>query len=333
LLLPLAPLTACSATEDLRFGTGDAGGTYYSYGMELAQSIQADHKNMMFRISETAGSAANLRLIEEGYLQLAFTQSDMLWNATQKEGTSERTTGEGAEDATAATELSYAAVAGLYTESCQIVVPADSDIQTIDDLYGKRVSLGEEESGVLQNAKQILLAYGLNESVLQVQYLSFTDSAAAMKKDEIDAFFCTAGAPTPVVADLAQSTPIRLLPVDDEHAQRIMQQYGGYIRSTVPADTYPGQTDAVTTLGVKTVLVADNTLSADTVQAITESLFAHTAEIHPSTGETANTTFATTDIPIGFHKGAAQYYAEQGIAVTESAAKTERKKRISVGSE
>lgn len=330
-------MAACSGTEELRFGTGDAGGTYYSYGMKLAQSIQADHKNMMFRISETAGSAANLRLIDEGYLQLAFTQSDMLWNAMQNpedatQNAAENTTGNADKNATD-TDIRYAAVAGLYTESCQIVVPADSDIQTVDDLYGKRVSLGEEESGVLQNAKQILQAYGLNESMLQVQYLSFTDSAAAMQKNEIDAFFCTAGAPTPVVADLAKNTPIRLLSIDDERAERIMNQYGGYIRSTVPADTYTGQTNAVTTLGVKTVLVADNTLSTDTVQAITESLFAHTSEIHPSTGETADATFATTGIPIGFHKGAAQYYAKQGITVNESVAKTGRRKLTSVGSE
>ncbi len=59
------------------------------------------------------------------------------------------------------------AVAGVYEEACQIVVRADSEISTVEELEGHRVSIGEEESGTKQNALQILAAYGLNEKLVE----------------------------------------------------------------------------------------------------------------------------------------------------------------------
>ncbi len=287
----LLPLAGCSNKNELRVGTGNAGGTYYSYGTELMEALKTENKALKFKVCETAGSAANIRLISDGYLQLAFTQSDMLWDA-------------GDENA-----KGFSALAGLYTEACQIVVPASSDIKSVSDLYGKRVSLGEEESGVLQNAKQILFAYGMDESMTKAQYLSFTSSAEAMKNGELDAFFCTAGVPTPAVYELSKELPIRLIPVDGPQAERISEQYGGYTNCTVKAGTYVGQGEDVSTLAVKNVLVASDSLSAETVKDILEGVVAHTD---------VSLDFAVEDIPIGFHKGAVQYYADNGIIVEET---------------
>ncbi len=284
----LLPLAGCSNENELRVGTGNVGGTYYSYGTELVEVLKAENKALKFKVCETAGSAANIRLIADGYLQLAFAQSDMLWDAGNENN------------------KGFSAVAGLYTEACQIVVPASSEIKSVSDLYGKRVSLGEEESGVLQNARQILFAYGIDESMTEAQYLSFTDSAEALKKGELDAFFCTAGTPTPAVYELSKECPIRLIPIDGPQAERIFKQYGGYTSCTVKAGTYVGQGEDVNTLAVKNVLVASDSLTEETVRDILEGVVAHTG---------VSLDFATVDIPIGFHKGAVQYYVENGINV------------------
>lgn len=304
----LLPLAACSGQDELRLGTGNSSGNYYSYGAELVETVQADHQNIKCKLCETAGSAANLRLLEEGYLQLAFAQSDMLQDAAAGTGSFQQA------------HTNYAAIAGLYTEACQIVVPASSEIQSVSDLFGKRVSIGEEESGVLQNAKRILFAYGLDETMIQPSYLSFTDSAQALQEGNLDAFFCTAGAPTPAVAELAATVPVRLLAIGTEQAERIISQYGGYTRYTVKANTYPGQETDIPVLGVKTVLVADKQLSEETVEQITASLFAHEETLLAGIGieETTGLAFATEEIPIAFHKGAARYYADNGVQVAKS---------------
>lgn len=299
----LLPFAGCSKKDELRVGTGSAGGTYYAYGTELTQAIGSNESTIKFKVCETAGSAANIRLIDDGYLQLAFTQSDMLWNASNGTGSfDEKHTG-------------FSAVAGLYTEACQIVVPASSEIRSVSDLYGKRVSLGEDESGVLQNAKQILFAYGIDENMVDAQYLSFSASAEAVKMGSLDAFFCTAGVPTPAVSELAKEIPVRLIPVEPDKVERIIEQYGGYTNCTVEAGSYNGQDEDAVTLGVKNVLVASNTLSEPVVEEITQKVL----EYMDSSGK-EGLEFATSDIPIGFHKGAAKYYARQGVDVDENTA-------------
>ena len=72
-------------------------------------------------------------------------------------------------------------MAALYTEICQVVVRADSDIQSIEDLHGRTVSIGAEESGSEQNARQILSAYGLNDKMVSMVNLNYEDAAAQLK--------------------------------------------------------------------------------------------------------------------------------------------------------
>lgn len=65
-------------------------------------------------------------------------------------------------------------------------------INTVEDLQDKRVSVGEEESGTEQNAKQILAAYGLNDSLVDEMNLDYSMQRKNLE-GKIDAFFCTAG--------------------------------------------------------------------------------------------------------------------------------------------
>lgn len=307
LLTSVLTVSSCSLNNDIRIGTGDVGGKYYSYGTALSQVIEeSTDGKLTFKVRETAGSAGNMRLMKDDYIQLAFTQSDVLLDSYNGTGSF------------AEPFKDCAAIAGLYTEACQIVVAQDSDIETVSDLYGKRVSLGETESGVVQNAKQILSAYGLSEDMLDAQYLSFTDSAAALQNGDIDAFFCTAGTPTSAVAELARSGAIRILPVNGTEAERLIEQYPAYTPYVIEAGTYKNQTEDIETLGVKTLLVARGDLSDSDAEAITAAIFENSDELtYAIEGDSTFTPeSATENIPIPFHDGAAQYYSSVGIDVT-----------------
>ncbi len=316
ILVLIGLLSACMsgcgrAEEALRFGTGGEGGVYYAYGSALGPLIE-EATGQSVEIRSTTGSEANLRLLQSGMIQLAVVQSDTLQYAADGEGSF---SGE---------ELSgYSAVAGLYTEVCQVVVTRSSGIDSIADLAGKRVSIGEEDSGVTRNAEQILMANGLTTDRLTVSRLSFSDSAAAMERGEIDAFFCTAGAPTNAVAGLAQRMDIRLLSLDRRAIEQLTSLYPCYAAYTIPAGTYPGQTEAVATLGVRAVLVASDELDADTVSRITALLFERSAEIQSAVAVNASMqpADAVRAVPVGFHPGAAAYYEEQGIEAPVSAPK------------
>ena len=134
--------SGCGMKNTVQIGTGDVNGTYYAYGTELAEILN-NNSDVYFKVRKTAGSAANLRLISQEYVDITFVQSDVMKDAYNGTGYFDKE------------YKGYSAIAGLYTEAIQVAVPKDSDINSISDLYGKSVSLGEKESGVLQNSKQL----------------------------------------------------------------------------------------------------------------------------------------------------------------------------------
>lgn len=320
--LLLSCLAGCSgASDEIRFGTGGTGGVYYAYGSALAPILQ-EVTGQAVTVKETTGSEANLLLLEGGMADLAIVQSDTLQYAAIGEGSFEGRILSG-----------YSAVGGLYTEACQIVVTKQSGIASIRDLAGKRVSIGAEDSGVTRNAEQILQANGLTTDKLKVSRLAFAESAAAMERGDLDAFFCTAGAPTTAVSELAEKVDVRLISPDQRTIEQLMGLYNCYAMCTIPAGTYKGQDTDVTTLGVRAVLVAADSMDAALVNQITEALFRHNDDLQSAVAiDTAlDLDAAVQGVPIPFHFGAAAYYEKQGIEVEAQApAKNVRSFQVSL---
>lgn len=299
-------LTGCSAAERvkrLRFGVAGEGGVYHNFGKQFA-ALENETSNGTIELRTTAGSAANLRLLTGEYLQLAIAQADLAQDAYNQ-------TGIFAEEEDI---RGFGAVAALYTEACQVIVRADSDIQSIEDLQGKTVSIGAEESGSEQNALQILSAYGLNDRLVDTINLNYTDAADQLKAGKIDAIVITVGIPSPVVTELAGEC--RLLNVDGTAAQRLLSSYNAYREVTIPAGTYPGQDADVQTVGVKAVLLASDSLPAKQVQQLTELLFSSREALEEQLGLALDPeTDAVEGVGIPFHAGAAAWYKQAGITV------------------
>lgn len=284
-------LGACdSEKQNIRFGSGNKGGLYDQFAVSFATEFNNRNQGIQIQPKNTAGSAANIRLLEEGFIDLGIVQADVLQDYFMR------------------TRMvsAIAAVAGLYTESIQIVVSADSDIQSVANLTGRKVSVGEEESGVLRNAEIILEAYGIALEKIDAKYLSFKDAAEALKAGQIDAFFCTAGIPTPSISELAAGKSIRILSLGKPDMTRIMNLHPELTVSEIPAGTYAGLDSAIQTLGAKAVLVASQLLDSAKVAKITEDVFAVGTQ-------------QTSGIPAGFHPGAAAFYKTKNLNVNVAA--------------
>lgn len=306
-LLLLLSLTGCSSGGNkIKIGAAGLGGGYHEFGDALANIMNTDDSKYELEVKTTAGSAANLRLLSEDYIQLAIAQADMINNAYYGEGSYKDNSYQG-----------FSAVAALYTEACQIVVRDDSDITSVDDLQGKKVSTGEAESGTEQNALQILSVYGLGDNLVDAVNLDYSDAAVALQNGEIDAFFCTAGIQTTVIDELSKQCGIRILSLDEKHIDKLMSGYGFYTEFEIPSGTYQGQTEAVTTVGVKAVLLASNKLSAETVEDFTKLLFDNEQKLQYSLPLDIefDESSSTEGITIPFHEGAAEYYESKGLTV------------------
>mgnify|MGYP002519527828 FL=1 len=169
-VLLLVVLAGCGGSSDrLRFGAAALGGGYHALGDAIANLVNTGDSRYDIEVKTTAGSAANLRLLSDDYIQFGIAQADMINDAYYGEGSYKDKKYQG-----------YSAVAALYTEACQIVVRADSGISSVDDLQGKKVSVGEKESGTEQNAKQILGVYGLGDSLVETVNLDYSGAAQAL---------------------------------------------------------------------------------------------------------------------------------------------------------
>ena len=299
-------LAACGGgSTKMVMGTGSSTGTYYSFGGVLGQYIK-DKAGIEVTVVSTDGSKANIQGIDVGDYQLGTVQSDVMayaWNGTKSF----------AEDGAV---QSFRVVGGLYAESVQLVT-LNPEIQTVEDLRGRSVSIGAPGSGVYFTAIDILTAAGISESDINAQYQNFDDSTESLKDGKIDAAFIVAGAPTPAITQLATTNEARLVPIDGEIAKKLMADCPYYTVYNVPAETYPGQTEDVATVTVKATLIVTADASEDDVYNLTKAIFDNAEAIAAENAKGAELSIenATSGMTAPFHAGAAKYFAENGVTV------------------
>jgi len=302
LFIALAVVSCKGKTETVRLATGGNTGTYYAFGSAVAQILN-EKTGIGINVQSTGASKANIQLINAGEVEMAIVQNDVMDYAWR-----------GVDLFNGEKINSFASMAGLYAETCQIVASATSGIKSVTDLRGKNVSVGDAGSGVEFNARQILEAYGLTFNDIGKQNLGFGPSADALRDNKIDAFFCVAGAPTPAIIDLATGKEIVLLEIDDAHAASLMRAYPFYTQFPVPAGSYKGQTAAVKTVAVKATFIVSTKLSENTVYKLTKALFESKNLIEAAhvKGKELSYAYAVEGISVPFHPGAAKYLKEIG---------------------
>ena len=64
--------------ENFRIGTAAEGGVYNKFGDSISETMAENTNDFQVSVKKTAGTDANLRLLAEGYIQLAICQSDIL---------------------------------------------------------------------------------------------------------------------------------------------------------------------------------------------------------------------------------------------------------------
>lgn len=299
LCIMLFALSGCRISGNtIRFGAANIGGMYYSFANTFTELANETTSAYNFEVRTTAGSTANLRLLSDNYIELGIAQADLIYDAYQKNS-------------------NLRAIAGLYTEACQLVVRADSDIKSLDDLSGHTVSIGAEESGTERNASEILEFAGMPSSIVKTKNLDYIDAAHQLETGDIDAFFCTAGLTTTIIEELSRECEIRLISIDDSVIDKMLSTSDAYSRYSIPAGTYKGQDEEVSTIGVTSVLVTSDSMSSDIIKQMTAMLFENAKELQYSTSLDLhlNEKFAITNIPIPFHEGAVEYYEDNGLDV------------------
>lgn len=311
LLLTVSLVTACGGggnagggndPSQLVIATGGTGGTYYPLGGGMADHI-TKNAGVTATAQSTGASAENVRLLRDKQADLAFIQNDIAEYAANGTAMFEQ---DGKIDA-------FQALGALYDETIQIVVAADSNINSVADLKGKRVSVGSPGSGTEMNAQQILEAYGLTFEDTQLQRLSFAESATAIQNGQLDAAFQTAGTPTAAITELAATKGVKIIPIDADKIDAIIAKYPFYVKTVIPANTYQTVPNEVATVSVKSMLVIRADLSEDLVYKVTKAIFENTDKLGHAKAKEIKLENVLAGVSIPVHPGAKKYFDEKGV--------------------
>jgi uncharacterized protein len=252
--------------------------------------------------SSSNASADNIQALADEEADIAFTQTDVMANAV-----------DGTNSFEGKAVSNVLALGSLYPETIQIVTSADSGITSVEDLAGKKVSVGAPGSGTRVNAEQILAAHGLDiDNDIDAQDLDFDESTGGIQDGNIDAAFLTAGTPTGSVEGLAATNEITIVPIAQDKIDALVAELPYYAADTIPAGTY-GLESEVTTVAVLAMLVVTDSLSEDEVYEMTKAIYENVDKITHKKGELITKESALDGIGIDLHPGAEKYFKEAGL--------------------
>jgi uncharacterized protein len=323
LLWRITPASA-QETRFFRIGSAATAGSFFEIGGVLASAISKPADSLpceqggscgvpgLVAVAQaTRGSVENLRMVASDQIESGIAQSDVAsWAFT----------GTGIFDDGGPLKK-LRAIASLFPECLHLVVRADGPIQTLAELKGRHISLGQTGSGTLADARIVLAASGLTEQDLSGEYLRSGTAAADLSEGSLEGFFLIGGIPIPAVRALAAATPIRLISVPDDVLARMQEKYGPYDRSVIPADTYPGVSVATSTVGFHALWVVSADASEDLIYAITKALWNEATQRlldgHDPIGKDVRLEHALDGLSLPLHPGAKRFYRQAGLPVED----------------
>ncbi len=252
-------LTACAGGDNnrprqfLSLGTAGTGGIYYPLGGAIANRLSLADTNHRYTAEVTGGSVENVQRIAKGEMDLGFSMAVTVYEAYAG----------GRDFDTPLTTLRL--VAPLYPNATHVIVPKNSEVESISDLKARKVSVGSPGSGTEQLARQVLEVHGMSYEDFTVRYLSFRESVDALRDRAIDAAIFSVGYPASAVLESMTTGNTRLVPIDSAHQAQLVDRYPYYIRGIIPVGAYPGLTKAVPTVAVLNWVVATESLDPTVV--------------------------------------------------------------------
>ena len=283
---------------ETRFATGVPRGVYDRYGQLLQAHVSQTMPGVRLALDSTDGSVENLSRVATGQDAFAIATADAV--AAYQGAGKDR----------------LRAIARLYDDYLQLIVPADSPVHRTADLKGLRVGVGLPQSGVNLVTRRLLTAAGLDpDHDITAVPAGVSDGSDELREGKLDAFFWSGGLPTSALTDLSDRFRIRIVPLADlSEALRKTEGDGvdAYRAATMPKGTYPNADpkDAVATMAVPNLLVtrddADPGLVEGMTRAVIDSRDQIGAQVHAAQLVDLRTAVYTDPLPL--HEGAARYY-------------------------
>ena len=277
---------------------GGTGGTYFPLSNEFKNVVDSETE-FSLQVQSTGASVTNVGSLNEEEADFALIQNDIAFFAKN---------GESLDAFEGNSVENLRGVATLYPETIHIVVRADSDIESLEDMEGMSVNTGDLGSGTQINALQILeSAAGLTPDDFEEQNSGFSDASDQLQNGDIDAAFVVGGWPVGAIENLATNADIEILDLSEEERQAAKEEASWFADDTIPGGTYDGIDSDVDTVSVQAMIATHAGVEADTVETITAAIFDNVDDLTIKTGFISADS-AQDGISIELHEGAEAYF-------------------------
>ncbi|MEM6942573.1 MAG: TAXI family TRAP transporter solute-binding subunit [Pseudomonadota bacterium] len=304
-------LGAGAATAQETFvtiGTGGQTGVYFVVGQSIAKLVNRGTKDHGIRVTapSTGGSIANINAIKAGDMDMGVAQSDWQFHAFNG---SSKFEGEKFDK--------LRAVFSVHPEPFTVIANAPTGIATFNDLEGKRVNVGNPGSGQLATMEVVLDAKGWDmEKFSLASQLKPAEQAQALCDNKVDAIIYTVGHPNGSIQEATTSCPSKIVSVDGEAIDRLVNDNPFYSFATIPGGMYTGNDEDVQTFGVRATFVTSADVPDDTVYTIVKTVFENFdrfKKLHPAFANLKKEEMISAALSAPLHPGAEKYYKEAGL--------------------
>ena len=309
LLMGSLPTTVEAKRIYVTIGTGGITGVYYPTGGAIAKMVNAKRKQYGIRatVESTGGSVFNVNAIMAGDLEFGVVQSDRQYQAIKGI----------ANWKDKGVQKDLRAVFSIHPENVDLIVAVESGINSVQDLRGKRINIGNIGSGYRKNAIDALTANGLDyKKDFHAESIKAAESPGLIQDGRIDGAFYTVGHPSGYYKEATSGRKkVKFVPITN--IESLLNKYPYYAKSVTLMQHYPGAANDkdIPTFGVKATFVTSIKVPEDVVYAITKEVFENFdkfKKLHPAyVGLTKESMLAGLSAPI--HPGAMRYYKEVGL--------------------
>jgi TRAP transporter TAXI family solute receptor len=295
-----------SSTSYLKFPTGPTTGAVYTIGAALANEWTNKIPGLQISAEASNGGVQNLNLIASGDAQAGVAVTSVVIQQKQ-----------GVEQFTGHQYGGVMVLSALYPNYNQIVVSANSGINSLRDLKGKKFAPGAPGSATVMETQAAFEAAGIEyPGGISAHFVGFDTVVDLMQNRQMDGGWIQAGIPASAVSQVCSTANGRLLSIDEDIIKKLQEKYSWYSRSVIPAGTYKNQSEDVVTTSLILSVVIDESVPEDLVYNMTKVMWENINTIKKTHSAIKDAAIEGAVRNLGglpLHPGAERYYREQGV--------------------
>lgn len=299
--------SVAAADTFVRMVSGPSGGSWYPLGAKI-MSVMQEEIDGIATSNTSGGGISNVLSVDGGDAEIGWTYGHTVANGYYGKGKFD------------SEKKNVRYFATLYPSYFQIAVPEGSEIQSFADMKGKNISPGKAKWTGTAFAESILQAYGMDFNSIKaeggiVHNVSYSESVALMKDENIDVFMAVTSMPQASFLELEASPGIRFIDIPDAKVSEILEANPGFLSGKMTSEHYASVKEPINVLSTNAVMVVSADLDDETVYKMCKTFWANHAKFAEvkKIWNRVKLEDALKGAAIPVHPGAQKCYDELGV--------------------